>query len=269
MNNMSFKKLVAAVALMGLTAFSHAAPSEAELIKEYLKYKVDGVRKLPVSGLSMIEAGGKMFIVSDNGRIVITGKIYDMWNGVEMKGIEDADRYSSKIDLKKLGLNIEELNPFSIGSGKSEVIIFIDPNCTDCYKLLQSAFKLPNHTFKVILLPILNVNSVEKAKRAICHTDKAMVTKAIFDNEWDKIPAAAKDCSTLAINKAIVIAKIFGMTGIPFLIGPGGATSNTAPKDLAAWITEMETDAKNNPVASAPMKIKPTSKADNPKQVPK
>jgi thiol:disulfide interchange protein DsbC len=225
---------------MGLAALAaQAAPDlDVNQIKNALKTQVDGVAKLPVGGLTMIEANGKTFLVSDNGRIVVMGKIYDIWNSVELKTVEDAERYANRIDIDKLGLKPDELGGINIGTGKKEVIMFLDANCTSCNKLIQSALKHNDYTFKVILLPMLNDDSVIKAKKAICNADKQAVAKALIDNTWDKLPAPPADCIVLPLQKAMTTARVFGIQKVPFLVRNDGRVAANFSGDLGEWLSE-------------------------------
>ena len=212
---------------------------EEERVKEILKTQVDGMVKLPITGIQLIEAGGNTYGVSDNGRFVFTGKIIDMWNGVQIKNTADANKYATKINVQKLGINFDELNPVVIGNGRSEFIVFVDPNCPHCHKILVAASKMKKHMFKFIMLPLLGSDSVEKMKKGACHNDRAAVSRALIDNKWEKITVGAADCGSVANQKAIVLARIFGVTSVPFTISVvDGAVQQGVPPDFAAWADE-------------------------------
>lgn len=238
---MIFRLILAFLSVL-MSASSMAQPAggvtekDAEMLKNVLKTQVDAAVKLPVQGMHMIEAGGKTLFVSDNGRIVIVGKIYDMWNNVELKGVGDVDKYAMKIDIGKLGVNLDELKPIVIGNGKLEVVVFVDPNCPHCHKILQNAIRLKQYTFKFIPLPLLGPDSVEKVRKGLCHADKVAVSKALVDNQWEKIPVGEANCGQLPAEKSIILARILGVTSIPFSIAPDGTIYQGVPKDYTAWL---------------------------------
>ena len=108
-------------------------------VKDIMR-SVDEVKRLPVTGLSMIKAGDKTFLITDNGHFVVAGnlKLIDMWQGKVIGSVADT-KGIDKVDLRKIGLSPDELSTFTIGTGKKEVVIFVDPQCNYCHDLISSA----------------------------------------------------------------------------------------------------------------------------------
>ena len=129
--------------LTGFIAQTHATepggakPStDGEMTAEVkgIMRSVDAVKRLPVTGLSMIDAGNKTFLITDNGHFAVAGnfKLVDMWQGKIIGSVEDT-KGIDKVDLRKIGLSPDELSTFTIGTGKKEVVIFVDPQCNYCH----------------------------------------------------------------------------------------------------------------------------------------
>ena len=91
-------------------------------VKEVMR-SVDEVKRLPVTGLSIVKAGDKTFLITDNGHFVVAGnfKLVDMWQGKIVGSLSDT-KGIDKVDLRKIGLNPDELSTFTIGKGKKEVL---------------------------------------------------------------------------------------------------------------------------------------------------
>ena len=99
---------------------------------------VDEVKRLPITGMSIIRAGDKLFMTSDNGHFLIAGnfKLVDMWQGKVIQSMDDTVGIN-KVDLRKIGFNPDELTTFSFGKGQREVVIFLDPLCNHCHDLIS------------------------------------------------------------------------------------------------------------------------------------
>lgn len=239
--------------LIALSALSaSAADTESEKIKKMMATQIDGTRKLSAQGLTMIEANGRTFLVSDNGRIVVTGRIFDMWNGVELKNISDVDKYTTRIDVGKLKLNADDLGAVSINQGKKEVIAFVDPNNAVSHRFIQSAAKLPGYTFKLVMIPGADEESFEKVKKAACVEDRGAVKKALVDNNWEKLLSEVKECDRLNLQRAIITARIFGVDQrqLPFVIRHDGYYRQGTFKDWDDWLSDVESKS-DKPVDKA------------------
>lgn len=59
-------------------------------VKNIMK-SVDEVKRLPATGLSMIKADDKVFLITDNGHFVVAGnfKLVDLWQGKIIGSVAD------------------------------------------------------------------------------------------------------------------------------------------------------------------------------------
>lgn len=239
--------LAAAVLCSAGTANAAGPVDDINQLSAIVRSKTTSVRRLPAAGMMLIEADGAQYITSDNGRIVISGgRVFDMWNGVEIKDTSDVDKYANKLDLAGIGLQIGDLAPLEIGSGKKTVVMFVDPNCPHCHRMMAQAAKIASdYRFQFILLPMLGPESIEKAKRAICATDKQAAAKALIDNSLAKLPAPDPSCSLVPLQKALVTAKVLGVDSVPFIIAPDGTMQRGAPKELGEWLSSLDVNTKS------------------------
>ncbi|MFI3185132.1 MAG: thioredoxin fold domain-containing protein [Methylococcaceae bacterium] len=243
------KKLGVLIVLMGIVGQSQAVDSDPAAqstkprtdgemtaeVKDIMR-SVDEVKRLPVTGLSMIKAGDKTFLISDNGHFVVAGnfKLVDMWQGKIIGSVGDT-KGIDKVDLRKIGLNPDELSTFSIGTGKKEVVIFVDPQCNYCHDLIGQLEPLgKEYVFKLVLIPVLGKESAEISKKLICNKDKAQSLKALIAKDYSKLPALIRQegaCDLKPLQKAVVATKLLDIQGVPFIFLPshntfrGGAKS--------------------------------------------
>jgi thiol:disulfide interchange protein DsbC len=214
-------------------------------VKSVMK-SVDEVKRLPVSGLSMIKADDKVFLITDNGHFVITGnyKMVDMWQGKVIQSMGEA-KGVDKVDLRKIGMNPDEMSTFTIGTGKKEVTIFIDPQCHYCHDLIVQLEPLGKaYRFNLVLIPILGKDSAEITKRLICNKDKAQSLQALVAQDYSKVPALGKQdkCDTKPLQKAVVATKLLDIQGVPYIFL---ASKNTHRGGAVSFKTLLEKDLED------------------------
>lgn len=224
-------------------------PTDNEMTAEVkdIMRSVDEVKRLPVTGLSMIKAGDKLFLMTDNGHFVVAGnfKLVDMWQGKVIQSVADT-KDIDKVDLRKIGIKPEELSSFSIGTGKKEVVIFIDPQCNYCHDLLAQLEPLSkSYTFKLILIPVLGKESAEITKKLICNKDKEQSLRALIAKDYSALPALVRKedaCDLKPLQKAVVATKLLDIQGVPFIFLPSHNTFRGGAKSFKAL---LEKDLEN------------------------
>ena len=118
LENSVIRKILVLIMLSGI--FGQSQARESDTVNQSTKPKmdsemtaevkdimrsVDEVKRLPVTGLSMIKAGDKTFLITDNGHFVVAGnlKLIDMWQGKVIGSVADT-KGIDKVDLRKIGL---------------------------------------------------------------------------------------------------------------------------------------------------------------------
>ena len=100
-------RLLIIILLSVLTGHSIAdtnpsSPSASDTSDLLSNANIEGLKALPIHGLSMVKAGGKTFFMSDNGRFVITGTLLDVWNRVAVTELDQVDQIANRIDRVRL-----------------------------------------------------------------------------------------------------------------------------------------------------------------------
>ena len=208
---------------------------------------ITGLRRLPVSGVQMVQSGAQVFFVSANGRYAFLGPGFDLWHGMRLTSLAEADRLMGRIDRTRLKLDAEDLGALDWGTGAAEVLVFVDPQCPRCAALLDRMRTLPEaalktYRFRLIPLPVLGQGSQREALALNClaETDRAQALAALLDHRTSAMPSASGSCGQGAIQRALVTAHLLGIEQVPFLIAPDGRLSVGAPDDLSAWLTGGE-----------------------------
>lgn len=196
---------------------------------------IEAMRRLPITGMQMVQAGGQVFLLSDNGRFAVAqGRLYDLWHGEELRGIADLDRAIAHLDLSRMKLDFNDLATLiypvgaapasskSAAAGQRTATIFVDPRCDHCEVLLRDLPGLVNEfRFRLVLLPLGGEASIELAKQLLC-SPGAQASAALLTQQFQKLAAARIDCSVLRLQKTIVTARILGIESAPTVISDDG-----------------------------------------------
>lgn len=194
---------------------------------------IKAVKQLPISGVNIIESDKGTFFVSSNGRFVFKGPIYDLWNAKPINTLEEAEQVAGRINLQKVGVNLDDLAALTLGKGDKEEVVFLSPGCPHCHRVLEQAAKLGDkYKFRLVLLP-LGQKALEQAKRLVCAApEKAL--PALLKQDYSSLPEG--QCSILSLQKTLVVARVLEITAVPYLVRHDGATHRGEVKDLAAWL---------------------------------
>ncbi len=195
--------------------------------------KVKGVKKLPVQGLSIIETtDGKVVLVSDNGRFaVVGGRWVDLFENKVITSIEDSSSLD-KLNFARMGINVDDFEPITIGRGKKQVIAFMDPLCDQCRTMVRQMQSMEaEYTFKVVVLPFLSKTSAEVTTHFHCAIDRKLAFDAFLSNSYSGLPKPEK-CDVSPIQKGLIAVRILGIKSVPFLILPDSTTASSIPKEM-------------------------------------
>lgn len=220
-----------------------AAPRPDDGTLEHWMQGIDGMRRLPVAGVHMVQAGERVFFVSTNGRYVFLGAAIDLWNGERLTSLAAADRWLERLDPARLKLDVGDLGALDVGEGDQEVRIFVDPQCGQCADLLDQIAALTPaerapYRFRLIPLAVLGQPSVAIVVRLNClaETDQARATDALLTHHFETLPGASGACGQGALQRALVTAQLLGIDRVPFLIAPDGRLQAGAPMNLRHWL---------------------------------
>ena len=194
---------------------------------------------------------GRMMYLVDNGRFVLIGKLVDVWNKKELSTIEEIADAVSHIDLARMGFKLDKVNHISVGTGEKHVVVFVDPQCGWCHKLMDEFNKNPEfrkrYTFDYVVVPVLGERSNQLSKKLFCaKTEDA-------EEKFRALSAGARaiealdlkdDCDADVFNQTRVIAQAVGVQGVPMLIAHDGRFTRGKPQDLMAFLEPVSEDVK-------------------------
>lgn len=223
-----FTRLVRAAAFMvaiaGIQPIHAAEPTQNEVVA------------LPISGLALASRNGKLRLVSDNGRFIIEGKVYDTWHKEFIETLDQARYTMNHINLSKLNLNVDELAPVTYGTGPKTVTIFVDPYCPWCKRMLDEMKGLEKeYTFKVLAVPVLGDRSTTAVRALHCSSDQQRAKGILLEGSGFDALSPDNGCDTEPLSKRVITTQLFGIRGVPYVIRHDGLIQQGYTK-LAPWL---------------------------------
>lgn len=196
---------------------------------------IKAVKQLPITGINIIESDKGVFFVSANGRFVFKGPIFDVWNSQPVRDMADVDKWVDRVDLKKIGVNLDQLASFTLGKGAEEVVIFISPDCQHCQDIVQQAGKLTDKfKFRLVLVP-LGQKGFEQTKKLWCAGPEKGLP-ALLSQKYDDL--TGDKCDTTPLQRTLVVARVLSLPSVLYVIRGDGKTHRGSMKDLAAWLAD-------------------------------
>lgn len=232
-------KLLGAMMVFGLATGTAQAASKLE-ITDPRAAKIEDIVKLPIQGIRAVESDGQIMFLSENGRFVISGQIYDLWTKKPLNTMAQMRDVAERIHFKNMGMDVDTLNSVSMGAGDKEVVVFVDPLCAVCHKLLDEAkAQVEKFTFKIIVIPALGEESNRLAKSLYCAKDKSSALDALMNNNLGSLPSKVP-CDPGQYDQTLLTAHFLGIEGVPFVVAPDGRVSKGRPKNLKSWLENDE-----------------------------
>lgn len=197
--------------------------------------------EIPTQDLqAVLTKQGSLVVLTSNGRYVFRGEIYDAWAKKPLLSIEDIAESVSVIDLKKLDLNTGDLNPLVYGSGSRDVVIFVDPRCPWCGRLMAQIAQRTDlaraYRFLFMPIPALGEESTDPVRRLECAEDRTAALRALMtESGIDALPQHST-CNLESVQKRMASAYLMNVPGVPFLIAPDGRTHQGLPPDLDSFL---------------------------------
>jgi thiol:disulfide interchange protein DsbC len=197
---------------------------------------IEAMKPLPAEGFEVIQSQGRLLLVSTNGHFVVSGRIFDLWNTIEVHSVADVDR-TARIPLAHLGLTAQSLGGVSLGKSEAReaVTVFMDPGSPQSQQLLAPLRELARQRRVDLVFVPAQPARAGLSRAFICHPEMA---KSFFESTRLPDPPADTDpCGTGELQRARVTAQLIGVRTLPFSIAPNGATVSGVPKNYAQFIS--------------------------------
>lgn len=238
-----FKPLTLALALAG-TAFAAQAADEPQVVVDAIhqlvpQAKIDQIQKSAVPGFYEVVTTGQVVYVSEDGKFLMQGSMYDLANKKDLT------------ESRMAGLRREALAKvpeskrivFAPKDPKYTVSVFTDIDCGYCRKLHSQIEQYNQQGIAVQYLWFprsgLNTPSYDKAVSVWCSADRK---KAFTEAKAGAEPKAAKCDNPVA--EEFDLGQRLGVSGTPSVIAPDGS-------QIGGYLTPEQMRARLDSLAAA------------------
>jgi thiol:disulfide interchange protein DsbC len=232
------------LALAAVLPLAHAAEPSADaaarkaLAELAPQAKIDQIEAAPMPGFRQVIIGSQLVYVSDDGKYLLQGALYDTQAKRDLTGARLAIENKRKLDAVPQDKRIVFAPS---GKAKYKVTVFTDIDCGYCRKLHSEIAEINQRGIEVdyVFFPRsgLGTPSYDKAVSVWCAKDrKAAFTAAKAGTE----PAPAKCDNPVA--EQFTLGMQVGVDGTPAIMAPDGTKIGgyLAPDQLLARLQALD-----------------------------
>ena len=194
---------------------------------------------IPATAIFATENNGRFAVITDTGRFIIQGTIYDVWDQKEISTLEQARYAVNHIPLHKTNVGFEDLHPIVLGQGSKPIYMFSDMQCGYCKTIINEARRtLPeDYRLEIIMLPLLGPESARRSKEILCASTASEGWQAAISGDMTSDIPQKSDCDIETLQRRMITAQFIGARNVPFLIRDDGLIQHGAPADgFRAWL---------------------------------
>lgn len=237
------RHLFASLLLMLLTNLAHAqdhAAARAAIERMAPAAKIEQIKPAAMPGLLEVIVGGEVLYISNDGKFVIQGRLFDTTQRVDRTAAtEKALRAGA---LKQV--SDEQRLRYAAAKPKHRVTIFTDIDCGYCRKLHQevASFNQAGISVDYLFFPRagLNSESFNKAQFVWCSKDQ----KKVMDQSMSPAGLAIQplQCDS-PIPKTLVLGQRYASIGTPTIIAEDGTVLGgyQSAADLSQRLDQLAT----------------------------
>ena len=123
-------------ALLALTPFAHAADTGEEAARKAVlslvpQAQIDAIEKSPIEGYYQVVMGGQVVYVSNDGRYLMQGTLFDVANRLDLTSARQAKQHVAKLKAYPMDKHLV----FGPAKPKYKITVFTDLDCGYCRKM--------------------------------------------------------------------------------------------------------------------------------------
>lgn len=209
---------------------------------------IDRVGAAPMSGFREVIVGGKTLYVSDDGKYLIQGSLYDMGAKQDM----------SEVSLSKLRKELLKQVPlsdrivFAPANPKYTLTVFTDIECGYCQKMHSEIAEYNKQGIEIqyLAFPRMGLGSVDHKKMIAvwCAADRKQALTAAKSGR----PVPMKDCKN-PVTMEYDLGQRLGLTGTPMIITSNGeqVPGYLPPLEMRSYLDKLAAPAADTKTAAA------------------
>jgi thiol:disulfide interchange protein DsbC len=206
---------------------------------------VEYIAPAPVKGLYEVMASGQLLYVTENGKHLINGRLFDITNGIKdltQEAVARVDSLKAPMRLEALAeVNEDDMIIFKAAQEKYQITVFTDVDCGYCRALHR---EIPNYndmgiTVRYMGFPRAGIGSTSHAKlRSVWCSDnqQAAMDKAKIDREF------GTDTCDDPLVEHMKLVRTFGITGTPAIILESGRLLSGFVRDNDEFLKMIKQD---------------------------
>jgi thiol:disulfide interchange protein DsbC len=210
--------------------------------------QIDRVGAAPLPGFREVIVGGKTLYVSDDGKYLIQGSLYDMSVRKDM----------SEVSLSRLRKELLQQVPlsdrivFSPPNPKYTLSVFTDVECGYCQKMHSeiAEYNRRGIAIQYLAFPRMGLGSADHKKMIAvwCAADRKQALTAAKSGR----PVPMKDCKN-PVSMEYDLGQRLGLTGTPMIITASGeqVPGYMPPQAMRAYLDGLDKPAENTTAASS------------------
>ena len=194
-------------------SFANVETLKNNLTKQYPNIQVTNIQTTEMAGLYSASLDNQIIYLDESAEHMFVGS---------MVRLKDQKNLTKDLVLKQNSIDWKQL-PFKDaiktvkGTGKHELAIFSDPNCSYCKKLEAELDKLNDVTIYTFMYP-LKSQSMAVSKSVWCDANQAYAWKNLIQKN---VQPQAKTCAN-PIERNLELGRKLGVDGTPTLIFGNG-----------------------------------------------
>lgn len=202
----------------------------SEMLKDTAPLKVGTVMAFQKNSKHMV-------MMSENQRFIFIGQLYDVFNGMrKINNVDDVRNYAQRLNYELMGIDPEEMNSVSIGSGPQKVVIWVAPTSPYTRMIMDEAISLSksdegkSFTFYFVVIPADSAESFELTKRFMCAREEGnnRIGNLLYEDALDTLPKA--DCKlSKSLEKTLVYKNLSDVDLVPYTVAPDGRVARGMP----------------------------------------
>ena len=198
--------------------------------------KIGAIEAAPLPGYRQVLIGSQIIYVSDDGKYMLSGTLYDAQTKRDLTGSRLAVDHKKKVDAVPAAKRIV----FAPAKPKYTITVFTDIDCGYCRKLHSQIAEYNKRGIEVDYLFFprsgLNSPSYDKAVSVWCAKDRKT---AFTDAKAGKTPAPAK-CDNPVADEYKLGAQV-GVDGTPTIFAPDGTKIGgyLSPNEMLAKLENL------------------------------
>lgn len=209
--------LLAAACIATVTSTVYGATEEKVIRDTLEKYNmvVEVIKPSPIVGLNVVETTTGVVYITDDGKYLLQGPIYDMSG-------KNPINISNQPLMKKVEALKDEMIIFKAPQEKHVVTVFTDISCGYCKKLHESVGELNSQgvTVRYLAYPRQGADS-DVGKKMASIWCNGLQQKALTQAFKGEEVAMIEDCK-IDLSKHMSVGNLFKVTGTPAIILPDG-----------------------------------------------